>query len=83
MNDEMNGNGRDSIDSRVQQLFSEAGVALGRVLDERQINAVCLSLQLFAYLIACLQGDVLGHNDIIQLLRVYSRGIKAHAKSEL
>jgi len=77
---EMNGNGRDSVDQRVEQLFSEAGTALGRVLDERQSNAVQLAVQVFAYLIACLHGDALSHHDIIQLLKTYSRGIN-HAKA--
>ena len=78
---EMNGNGRDSIDQRVEQLFHEGGIALGRVLDERQSNAVQLAIQMFAYLIACLHGDALSHNDVIQLLKVYSRGIN-HAKNK-
>jgi len=73
---EMNGNGRDSVDSRVEQLFHEGGIALGRVLDERQSNAVQLAVQMFAYLIACLHGDALSHHDVIQLLKVYARGIR-------
>jgi len=76
---EMNGDGRDSVDHRVEQLFSEAGIALGRVLDERQSNAVQLAVQVFAYLIACLHGDALRHCDVIQLLKTYARGI-SHAK---
>jgi hypothetical protein len=73
---EMNGNERDSIDQRVEQLFAEGATALGRVLDERQSNAVQLSIQLFAYLIACLDVEDMTHSDIIRLLKVYARGIR-------
>lgn len=73
---EMNGNGRDSVDSCVEQLFAEGATALGRVLDERQINAVQLSIQLFAYLIACLDVEAMTHSDIIRLLKTYARGIR-------
>lgn len=74
-----NGSERDSIDPRVEQLFSEGAAALGRVLDERQSAAVQLSVQLFAYLIACLHGDVMSHADIIRLLKIYAREVR-HAK---
>jgi hypothetical protein len=74
-----NGNGRDGMDPRVEQLFTEGGTALGRVLDERQSAAVQLSIQMFAYLIACLHGDALSHADVIHLLKMYARGV-SHAK---
>lgn len=73
---EMNGDLRDSVDSRVEQLFTEGATALGRVLDERQSNAVQLSIQLFAYLVACLDAEAMTHSDIIRLLKVYARGIR-------
>jgi hypothetical protein len=78
---EMNGNERDSIDQRVEQLFHEGGIALGRVLDERQSNAVQLAIQLFAYMVACLHGDALSHADVIHLLKTYTKGIN-HAKGK-
>jgi len=74
------GNGRYSVDSRGEQLMGEAGTGLGRVLDDRQRDAVTLALQVFAYLIATLPGEELGHNDVIQLLRCYVRGVN-NAKS--
>ena len=77
MNNEASSNERDSIDIRVEQLFSEGAVALGRVLDERQIDAVQLSIQMFAYLVACLHGDAMTHADVIHLLKVYARGISS------
>jgi len=77
MNNEASNNERDSIDIRVEQLFSEGAVALGRVLDERQIDAVQLSIQMFAYLVACLHGDAMTHADVIHLLKVYARGISS------
>jgi hypothetical protein len=76
-----NGNGRYSLDSRAEQLMLEAGTGIGRVLNDRQRHAASLTVQVFAYLIAALPGDELTHNDVIQLLRWYSRGI-SNAKSE-
>jgi len=74
------GNERYTPDSRVEQLMNEAGTGIGRVLSERQRHAASLTVQVFAYLIAALPGDELTHNDVIQLLRWYSRGI-SNAKS--
>jgi hypothetical protein len=74
-----NGNGRDGVDSRAEQLFFEAGTGLGRVLNERQRHAATFTVQLVAYLVATLPGEALGHNDVIQLLRCYVRGIN-HAE---
>jgi hypothetical protein len=79
---ETTGNGRDGVDHQVEQLFCEASTALGRVLDERQIHAVQLSIQLFAYLVACLDFDAVTPGDVIRMLKVYSRGI-GNAKSTL
>jgi len=81
MNGATEGNGRYSVDSRAEQLMNEAGIGLGRVLNDRQRDAATLTLQVFAYLIATLPGDELAHNDVIQLLRCYVRGIN-NAKSE-
>ena len=75
------GDGRYSLDSRAEQLMLEAGTGIGRVLNDRQRHAATLTLQVFAYLISVLPGDELGHNDVVQLLKFYSRGI-SNAKSE-
>jgi hypothetical protein len=76
-----NGNGRYSGDSGYQQLMSEAGMGLGRVLSERQRYAVTLSLQIFAYLMTTIESDQVSVSDVIGLLKLYNRGIN-NAKSE-
>jgi len=70
-----NGDGRYGVDSRAEQLMSEAGTGLGRVLNDRQRRAATLALQMFAYLVACLPGEELGHDAVIHLLRCFVRGI--------
>jgi len=75
MNGGTNGNGRYSVDSRGEQLMLEAGTGLGRVLNDRQRRAATFTVQLIAYLVATLPGESLGHNDVIQLLRCFVRGV--------
>jgi len=82
MNGGTNGNGRYSVDSRGEQLMLEAGTGLGRVLSGRQRDVATLTLQVFAYLVAALPGDTLSHNDVIQLLRCYVRGVRNAESSQ-
>jgi len=81
MSGSTNGNERDSMDRRFEQLMLEAGTGIGRVLNDRQRYAATLVLQVFAYLVTTLPCDELSRSDVIHLLRCYVRGIN-NAKSE-
>jgi hypothetical protein len=76
-----NGNGRDESDQWVESLLTNAGASVGRVLDDRQVHAVSLAVEVFAYLLAALPAGQVEVRDVIRLLKYYSRGIK-DAKGE-
>jgi hypothetical protein len=76
-----NGNGRDGSDQWVESLLTNAGASVGRVLDDRQVHAVLLAVEVFAYLLAALPAGQVEVRDVIRLLKYYSRGIK-DAKGE-
>jgi hypothetical protein len=76
-----NGNGRDGSDSWVEGLLTGAGVSIGRVLDERQVHAANLTIEVFAYLLAALPAQRVEVRDVIRMMKWYARGIN-NAKSE-
>jgi hypothetical protein len=45
-------NERDRSEAWVESLLTNAGASVGRLLDDRQVNAVSLALEVFAYLLA-------------------------------
>jgi len=51
-----NSNGRDG-NAWVEGLLTGAGASIGRVLDERQVHAANLAIEVFAYLLAALPAD--------------------------
>ena len=74
-----NGNGRDRWDQWVEGLLTNAGASVGRVLDDRQRRAVCLAVEVFAYLLAALPSEKVLVTDVIRLLKWYSEGVR-HAE---
>jgi hypothetical protein len=52
-----------------------AGASIGRVLDERQVHAASLALEVFAYLLAALPADRINVGDVIKMMKFYTRGI--------
>jgi len=76
-----NGNGRDRSDQWVESLLTNAGASVGRVLDDRQVHAASLALEVFAYLLAALPADKVDVRDVIRMLKFYSRGVN-NAKGE-
>ena len=74
-----NGNGRDRSDQWVESLLTNAGASVGRVLDDRQRRAVCLAVEVFAFLLAALPSGKVLVTDVIRLLKWYSEGVK-HAE---
>jgi len=76
-----NGNERDGSDRWVEGLLTGAGASIGRVLDERQVHAATLALEVFAYLLAALPTEKVLVTDVIKLLKFYARGV-SDAKSE-
>jgi hypothetical protein len=74
-------NGRDGSDRWVEGLLTGAGASIGRVLDERQVHAASLALEVFAYLLAGLRADQLDVRDVIKMMKYYSMGIN-DAKSQ-
>jgi hypothetical protein len=74
-------NGRDGEMAWVEGLLTGAGASIGRVLDERQVHAVELALEVFAYLLAAMPAERAPVADIIRLLKFYSNGVR-NAKSE-
>jgi len=74
-----NGNGRDRSDRWVESLLTNAGTSVGRVLDDRQRRAVCLAVEVFAYLLAALPSEKVLVTDVIRLLKWYSEGVR-HAE---
>jgi len=74
-------NGRDDGGARVEGLLTGAGASIGRVLDDRQVHAASLAIEVFAYLLAALPADRVDVRDVIRMLKFFSRGIN-DAKSQ-
>ena len=74
-------NERDRSEAWVESLLANAGASVGRVLDDRQVHAVSLALEVFAYLLAALPADRVEVSDVIKLLKYFSRGVN-NAKGE-
>jgi len=70
-----NGNGRDRSDQWVESLLTNAGASVGRVLDDRQVHAANLAIEVFAYLLVALPSDQVDVRDVIRMLKYYSRGV--------
>jgi hypothetical protein len=70
-----NGNGRDRSDQWVESLLTNAGASVGRVLDDRQVHAANLAIEVFAYLLAALPSDQVDVRDVIRMLKYYTRGV--------
>ena len=70
-----NGNGRDRSDQWVESLLTNAGASIGRVLDDHQVHAVSLALEVFAFLLAALPADQVDVRDVIRMLKHYSKGV--------
>jgi hypothetical protein len=81
MGNQTNGNGRDGSEAWVEGLLTGAGVSIGRVLDERQVHAVNLAIEVFAYLLAALPAQKVEVRDVIQMMKWYARGVN-NAKGE-
>jgi len=81
MSDETKRNGRDGPDQWVEGLLTGAGASIGRVLDERQVHAASLAIEVFAYLLAALPTDRVDLRDVIRMLKFFSGGIN-NAKGE-
>ena len=81
MDDETARNGRDRSDQWVESLLTNAGASIGRVLDDRQVHAVNLAIEVFAYLLAALPAGQVDVRDVIRMLKFYSRGVN-NAKGE-
>jgi hypothetical protein len=75
-----NGNGRDGKDRWLEGLLTGAGASIGRVLDERQVHAASLALEVFAYLLAALSVDEVDVRDVVRMLKFFSQGVN-NAKS--
>jgi hypothetical protein len=74
-------NERDRSEAWVEGLLTNAGASVGRLLDDRQVHAVSLALEVFAYLLAALPADRVEVRDVIKLLKYFSRGVN-NAKSQ-
>ena len=75
-------NERDRSEAWVESLLTNAGASIGRVLDVRQRHAVCLAVEVFAYLCASLPSERVLVTDVIRLLKWYSEGVRnAEGKS--
>jgi hypothetical protein len=74
-------NGRDDGGTWVEGLLTGAGASIGRVLDDRQVHAASLAIEVFAYLLAALPSDRVDVRDVIRMLKYYSKGIN-DAKGE-
>ena len=81
MGNQTNGNGRDGSEAWVEGLLTGAGVSIGRVLDERQVHAVNLAIEVFAYLLAALPAQKVEVRDVIRMMKWYARGVN-NAKGE-
>jgi hypothetical protein len=81
MDDETARNGRDRSDRWLEGLLTGAGASIGRVLDDRQVHAASLALEVFAFLLAALPADKVDVRDVVRMLKFYSRGVN-NAKGE-
>jgi hypothetical protein len=77
-----NGNGRDRSDQWLEGLLTGAGASIGRVLDDRQVHAANLAIEVFAYLLAALPADQVDVRDVIRMLKHYSKGVNNAKGSE-
>ena len=74
-------NERDRSEAWIEGLLTNAGASVGRVLDDRQVHAASLVIEVFAYLLAALPADQVSVRDVIKLLKYFSRGVN-NAKSQ-
>jgi hypothetical protein len=81
MHNGTNGKERDGSEAWVEALLAGAGASVGRVLDDRQVHAASLVVEVFAYLLAALPADRIEVKDVIKMLKYFSRGIN-DAKSK-
>jgi len=77
-----NGDGRDRSDQWLEGLLTGAGASIGRVLDDRQVHAASLALEVFAYLLAALPADRVDVRDVIRMLKFFSQGVNNAESSE-
>jgi len=82
MSGSTNGNGRDGSEPWVEGLLTGAGVSIGRVLDDRQVHAANLAIEVFAYLLAALPAQRVEVCDVIRMMKWYARGINNAKDSE-
>jgi hypothetical protein len=75
-------NGRDGSNAWVEGLLTGAGASIGRVLDDRQVHAASLALEVFAYLLAALPADKVDVRDVIRMIKFYSQGVNNAKSSE-
>ena len=75
MSDGVDRDGRDRLDAWVEGLLVGAGASIGRVLDDRQVHAVSLALEVFAFLLAALPADRVDVRDVIRMLKFFSQGV--------
>jgi hypothetical protein len=75
-------NGRDKSDQWLEGLLTGAGASIGRVLDDRQVHAANLAIEVFAYLLAALPSDQVDVRGVIRMLKHYSKGINNAKGSE-
>jgi hypothetical protein len=52
------------------------------VLDDRQVHAASLALEVFAYLLAALPADRVDVRDVIRMLKFFSQGVNNAKSSE-
>jgi len=81
MGNQTNSNGRDGLEAWVEGLLTGAGASIGRVLDDRQVHAVSLAVEVFAYLLAALPAQKAELTDVIRMLKFYAMGVN-NAKGE-
>jgi len=82
MHDQTNGNGRDGGDQWVEALLSGAGASIGRVLDERQVHAANLAIEVFAYLLAGFPSEKVAIYRSYLPSQAFMRGGLNNAKGE-
>ena len=75
-------NGRDRSDQWLEGLLTGAGASIGRVLDDRQVHAASLALEVFAYLLAALPADRVDVRDVIRMIKFFSQGVNNAKGSE-
>jgi len=75
-------NGRDRSDQWVEGLLTGAGASIGRVLDDRQVHAANLAIEVFAYLLAALPVDRIEVREVIRMMKWYSRGVNGAKNSQ-